>query len=66
MLYDTKLGRPHNYLDCEQCARYNKRLQKCEGGYNVQCFEFDPYTQTVIDGVTKLPLRLEDIHNDET
>lgn len=57
MLYNTKLKKVKTVLDCPTCPHFDKRLKKCNG-LNRVCFEYDPKTQTIIDGKTKLPRRI--------
>lgn len=57
MLYNTAKKRAKGISDCFTCAQFDKRLKKCNG-LNKVCFEYDPNTQTMIDGNTKLPRKI--------
>lgn len=57
MLYDIEKKKVHSPIDCFTCPHYDSRLLKCHGA-NKCCFEYDEKTKTVIDGVTKLPLKV--------
>lgn len=57
MLYNIELDKKQNYMDCWTCPYYNERMHQCEG-LNKCCFEFDEKTQTCIDGVTRMPIRI--------
>lgn len=57
MLYNIETGKVKELGDCAQCSHFNKTDLRCEG-LNKCCFEFDEKTKTIIDGVTKLPLKM--------
>lgn len=57
MLYNKSKNKIQTNSDCITCPFFDKKKKKCEGiGKN--CFEFDKKTQTVIDPITKLPIRI--------
>lgn len=57
MLYNKEKQKIQSTVDCQTCQYFDKRKKKCKGlGKN--CFEYDAKTQTAIDPVTKLPIRL--------
>lgn len=58
MLYNIEKKELKTDKTCIGCAYYDKRLKKCDG-LNKCCFEYDPKTQTVIDGITKMPMKIE-------
>ena len=58
MLYNIELKRVRKPLDCINCPHFNNQFKKCEG-LNKTCFLYDEKTQTIIDGVTKLPLKIK-------
>lgn len=57
MLYNIEKKKIHEETDCCTCPYYDTRLLKCHG-INKCCFEYDAATKTIIDGVTKLPLKV--------
>lgn len=57
MLYNIEKKKTRTMLDCGSCPHFNKGTFRCEG-LNKCCFEYDPKTKTIIDGVTKLPLKV--------
>ena len=57
MLYNMDLGKIKEQTDCITCPYYNVQLKLC-CGLNNACFEYDPKTQTAIDGITKLPINI--------
>lgn len=56
MLFNIEKKEIFSQAQCLTCSHYNKKLKKCEG-LNKVCFEYDEKTKTIIDGVTKLPLK---------
>lgn len=58
MLYNHGLGKVQKPTDCITCPYFNQTLKKCEG-LNKNCFLYDEKTGVVIDGVTKLPLKIK-------
>ena len=58
MLYNIEKKKVMRPTDCILCSHYDKKQKKCNG-IGKACFEYDELTKTVIDGVTKLPLRSE-------
>lgn len=61
MLYNKQLKRNTTSVDCLTCKCYNKKEKKCEG-LGIICNEIDPFTNTLMDAVTGLPI---DIKNKE-
>lgn len=59
MLYDIEKKKVHTDTDCLTCPHYDSNLLICNG-LNKCCFEYDKATKTVIDGVTKLPLKISE------
>lgn len=43
---------------CFGCKYYNEKTRLCSGIGKV-CLEFDEKTQTIIDPITKLPLKIK-------
>ena len=58
MLYNIETKEPRKSIDCFECPYFDKELKKCKG-IGKRCFEYDPKTMTIIDPVTKLPLKLK-------
>lgn len=59
MLYNIEQKKAQSYYDCYNCPYYDKAVKKCNG-LNKCCFTYDKKTNTIIDGVTKLPLQLKE------
>lgn len=57
MLYNNNLGKIKTSSDCITCFYFDKKLKKCSG-IGKYCFEFDEKTNTAIDPVTKLSIKL--------
>ena len=57
MLYNIKEGRPQSMVMCLKCEKWNKQQMRCVGGMNKICFAYDHITGTIIDGITKLPIK---------
>lgn len=57
MLYNTELKKVKAVTDCPTCPHFDKKTKRCNG-LNRVCFEYDPTTQTIIDGKTKLPRKV--------
>lgn len=57
MLYNNNLGKIKTSADCVACFYFDKKLKKCKG-IGKCCFEFDEKTNTAIDPITKLPIKL--------
>jgi len=55
MLFNTKLNKVHCFTDCLKCEKFDEQTLKCRGLGQI-CYEYDPLTQTVFDGVTRLPI----------
>lgn len=58
MLYNIEKGKVQKIEDCFSCPYFNQKAKKCEG-VNKACFVYDAKTQTIIDGVTKLPIKVK-------
>ena len=58
MLYNIEKNKIQSQVQCLTCRHYDKKLKKCNG-LNICCFEYDNATKTIIDGVTKLPLKMK-------
>lgn len=59
MLYNIKLHKEQSCTDCLKCDCFNHITKKCNG-INKVCFEYDKKTMTIIDPITKLPLKLNE------
>lgn len=57
MLYNIEQNEKQSVLTCANCQYFDKKTLLCSG-INKACFEYDEKTDTIIDGVTKLPLNL--------
>lgn len=57
MLYNIEKKKIKTATTCVDCPYLDKALHRCEG-INKCCFEYDAVTKTIIDGVTKLPLKV--------
>lgn len=57
MIYNTRLKKIKEITDCPTCPQFDGRTKTCKG-LNKICFEYDPKTQTIIDGKTKLPRKI--------
>lgn len=57
MLYNIKNKKIKKSIDCLKCEYFDKYNKKCVG-IGKRCFEFDEKTRTIIDPITKLPMRL--------
>ena len=58
MLYNNKKQGVQTNADCLTCPYFDKCTKKCSG-LGKRCFEYDKYTMTAIDPVTKLPINLK-------
>lgn len=58
MLYHNEKKKVQTNIDCLTCPYFNERERKCEGLGKV-CFEYDPKTETCIDPITRLPIKLK-------
>ena len=58
MLFNIKEKKVKNTTTCLNCKFYDKKKHKCSGIGKV-CFEYDEKTQTLIDPITQMPLKLE-------
>lgn len=58
MLYNKDKKKVKTNVDCLTCIHYDKTKKKCNG-IGKTCFEFDPKTRTVIDPITKMPIKLQ-------
>lgn len=59
MLYNVKKKKVQSIVDCHDCEMFDKRLKKCRG-LNKICFVYDETTKTCFDGVTKLPIKINE------
>lgn len=57
MLYNINKHTIKHSIDCLTCEHFNKKSKTCNGVGKV-CFEFDQKTQTILDPITKLPIKL--------
>ena len=57
MLYNKEKKKIKGTGDCFSCSMWENRTKTCRG-LNKVCFEYDPKTQTIIDGNTKLPRKI--------
>lgn len=57
MLYNIEKKKVKGAFDCGDCPYLDKENARCNG-LNKCCFEYDPKTKTIIDGITKLPLKV--------
>lgn len=57
MLYNVEKEKIKTITDCFTCKHFDKTLCRCVDGLNKICYEYDPATQIIIDGLTKLPLK---------
>ena len=60
MLYNVKLKKVQYLTDCYGCDLFDTRFKKCKG-LNKRCFAYDETTGTCFDGVTKLPIKIDEI-----
>lgn len=58
MLYNLTTKKIKTAVDCITCPYFNKTYKKCEG-LDKNCLLYDEKTDTIIDGVTKLPLKIK-------
>lgn len=58
MLYNLKKRRIKKATDCASCPYFDKATKKCSG-MNKNCFLYDEKTKTIVDGITKLPLKIK-------
>lgn len=58
MLYNTEKKKVQNITDCFSCKYFDKKLKRCSG-INAVCYEYDNTTNTIIDGLTGLPIKNE-------
>ena len=58
MLYNLKKRRIKKATDCASCPYFDKETKKCSG-MNKNCFLYDEKTKTIVDGITKLPLKIK-------
>lgn len=56
MLYNIEKKRVKKDIDCYSCEKYDARMKKCNGCNSI-CFEYDSLTNTIIDGITKMPIK---------
>lgn len=58
MLYNIDKNDIQTNVMCIKCKYFDKKTHKCNGIGKV-CFEYDKKTKTIIDPITKLPLKLK-------
>lgn len=58
MLYNKETNKIRKQTDCMTCQYFDKQEKRCRG-LGKTCFEFDKKTQTIIDPITKLPIKLK-------
>lgn len=63
MLYNISKKKIQRNSDCLNCKYYNTITRKCSG-INLECFEYDENTNTIIDNTTKMPLNIEKKESD--
>lgn len=59
MLYNIEQKKIVKQITCLKCKYYDKKINRCNGGIGKLCFLYDQKTGTIIDSVTKLPLKLK-------
>ena len=57
MLYNKDTKKTLNVVDCPKCPYFDKKKKRCNG-LNIKCFEYDHKTMTIIDPITKLPIKI--------
>ena len=57
MLYNIKDKELKTMNNCVKCAYFDNKTKICNGIGKV-CFEYDKKTQTIIDTITKLPIKI--------
>lgn len=58
MLFNIEKKQIKNTTHCLECKHYDKQYNKCSGIGKV-CFEYDDKTQTILDPITQMPLKVE-------
>lgn len=58
MLYNKDLKKVQASSHCITCPCFDSKQKKCNGLGKI-CFEIDPKTKTVIDPITKLPIKFD-------
>lgn len=56
MILNTETNKIKTPTDCLTCEFWDKRLKKCNG-IGKKCFEYDALTGTILDPITKLPIK---------
>lgn len=56
MRYNTEKNKIQSIADCLTCSKFDKKLKKCNG-FNDICYAYDSTTNTLIDGLTGLPIK---------
>jgi hypothetical protein len=56
MLYNIEKRKIKDFMDCMSCPCFEKG--RCKGIGKV-CFEYDKKTQTIVDPITKMPIKLK-------
>lgn len=60
MLYNREKKAIKTALDCNACPYMNSKTKECKGLGKI-CFEYDEKTQTCIDPILKLPIKLKNL-----
>ena len=58
MLFNIEEKKIKNTALCVNCKCFDKKTKTCNGIGKV-CFEYDEKIQTLIDPITKMPLKIE-------
>lgn len=58
MLYNQEKHKVQEMIDCEVCHHFDARLKKCNG-IGKCCLEYDPVTNTAIDPITRLAIKIK-------
>ena len=59
MLYNIEKKKIKSFFDCYKCQHYDNETKKCNG-LNKCCFIYDTKTNTIIDGITKMPIQIKE------
>lgn len=57
MLYNVEQKEVKTLKTCLKCKHYNQSKHQCSG-IGVACFEYDSKTKTIIDNITKMPIKI--------
>ena len=58
MLYNKNFKSTQKNTQCLNCELFDKKRKKCNG-FGKICFEYDDKIQTVIDPITRLPIKFD-------